>query len=501
MKYFKLLLSIALIFSGKISAQYSDKVWCFGDSAGIDFTNLVNPVPISTGLDTRGTCASVSDSLGNLLFYSNTRAATAGLTGQIRNKDHLLMQNGDSIYGRGWYYEHTIVPNPRNDNTFYLFTGGVTSYCGFYYSVIDLNQNGGLGAVVQKNVELLGQNFCAIDGLAAIKHANGRDWWVIFKAISNLNNLYYFYLISPDGVTLDHTQSFGATLYENLFRLKPSKDGAQLAVSTVGGYLSIFDFDRCSGYFSSEHFIEPAHTGAAVRWYWDCELSLNKQFLYVSSTYTQNDSNSYVFQYNLTDTNPSLTRDTIFSIKEPVTGGLLKLGPDNKMYWSCAYETPNTFPYPYPDSVRNVWNENLSYISYPDSLGAACDFHPFSFYLGGKRTYYGLPNNPNYELGAIVNSVCDTVTSVKTEIAVNPKLNIFYHSDWQKLFVNASGLKDGQYDLSIYSIDGKIISASLAFSLNGYLTKDIPADSFSSGTYIVIVTNGKVRLSGKVVVD
>ncbi|MBL0341878.1 MAG: hypothetical protein IPP71_13625 [Bacteroidetes bacterium] len=59
------------------------------------------------------------------------------------------------------------------------------------------------------------------------------------------------------------------------------------------------------------------------------------------------------------------------------------------------------FPYPYPD-IYNMYNMNLSVINQPDSLGATCDFQPYSFYLGGKRTYVGLPNNPDYELGPLI---------------------------------------------------------------------------------------------------
>ncbi|MBK8846993.1 MAG: hypothetical protein IPO27_10775 [Bacteroidetes bacterium] len=73
--------------------------------------------------------------------------------------------------------------------------------------------------------------------------------------------------------------------------------------------------------------------------------------------------------------------------------------------------SPNTWSYPYQDSMRNYINENLSVINEPDSLGAKCDYQPFSFYLGGKRTYYGLPNNPNYELGPLLGSACDTLSA------------------------------------------------------------------------------------------
>jgi hypothetical protein len=39
--------------------------------------------------------------------------------------------------------------------------------------------NGGLGAVTQKNVQL--QSFQQVDCINAVKHGNGRDWWVIFR--------------------------------------------------------------------------------------------------------------------------------------------------------------------------------------------------------------------------------------------------------------------------------------------------------------------------------
>ena len=96
------------------------------------------------------------------------------------------MQNGDSIVGQGWFYELVIVPNPSGNNTFYLFSIGVTNSgdSGLYYSVVDMNLNGGLGAVTQKNIRL--QPFKIDDGLTAIKHGNGRDWWLFFLVAPTL---------------------------------------------------------------------------------------------------------------------------------------------------------------------------------------------------------------------------------------------------------------------------------------------------------------------------
>jgi hypothetical protein len=53
-------------------AQNRNSIWCFGDSAGIDFSNINNPVPFTSSVEGRGSCVSIADNNGNLLFYSNT---------------------------------------------------------------------------------------------------------------------------------------------------------------------------------------------------------------------------------------------------------------------------------------------------------------------------------------------------------------------------------------------------------------------------------------------
>ena len=117
-KHLFILLLLVITFSF-VKAQYRNSIWCFGDSAGIDFRNLSMPVPISTSLDTRGSCVSISDSLGNLLFYGNTRAnGSIAQTGIIYNRNHDIMQNGDSIAGEGWYHELLIIPFPNDLNKF-----------------------------------------------------------------------------------------------------------------------------------------------------------------------------------------------------------------------------------------------------------------------------------------------------------------------------------------------------------------------------------------------
>jgi hypothetical protein len=89
------------------------------------------------------------------------------------------MQNGDSILGQLWYHELLILPFPGNDSLYYLFSIGVSSVYGLKYCVIDMKANGGLGEVIQKNIQL--QSLPMVDCLTAVKHGNGRDWWLIFR--------------------------------------------------------------------------------------------------------------------------------------------------------------------------------------------------------------------------------------------------------------------------------------------------------------------------------
>jgi hypothetical protein len=79
-------------------------------------------------------------------------------------------------------------------------------------------------------------------------------------------------------------------------------------------------------------------------------------------------------------------------------------------YILTAFDENFGWPYPDTSTAYTTINNNLSVINYPDSLGTACDFQPFSFNLGAGRTYFGLPNNPDYELGAWVGSPCDTLS-------------------------------------------------------------------------------------------
>ena len=171
-------------FQTELVAQRGN-VWVFGDSSLIDFNNPNNPIPGHSAINSRGTSTSVCNSNGYLLFSSSYDpdiliAGVAG--GEVYDHNNNLMQNGDNLKFGGWYYEAIIIPNPSYSNHYFIFHIGVTDYYGLYYTKIDMSLNNGLGEVTPKNIQV--NNFKANDGLTAVKHGNGRDWWVIFRKAS-----------------------------------------------------------------------------------------------------------------------------------------------------------------------------------------------------------------------------------------------------------------------------------------------------------------------------
>ncbi len=493
---------IILMLAIPSKSQNRNSNWCFGDSAGINFSNLSNPVPISSSINARGSCVSISDSLGKLLFYGSTFyrylwAQGCVDLGVIYNSLGQVMDSGDSIIGRGWYEELAIVPYPNNNNIYYLFSIGTSlPNLGLYYSLIDMNQNGGLGKVVSKNIQL--NTLSGFDGITTTKHGNGRDWWLIFHPEGDANpanNAFFKYLITPQGILNPVIDSIGTVSYSDAGYTVFSKDGNKFAFSTWNNLLEVFNFDRCTGHFSTPIIIEPENSTAGGS-IWTVCFSPDGNRLYRQTGYVGGiQGTGYLLQYDLLAGNIQASRDTIYTFNYPENPFCIRLAPDDKIYLSSAYEN---YTY-YPDSIRNNINENLCVINQPNNLGASCDFQTYSFYLGGKRTYNSLPNNPDYEMGPLIGSGCDSlveVQSIKYE-EQRQELHVFYHPGWQVAFVNAEGLKGKKYSLHVYDLTGREVFKEEGKLSSSYYTKDLRCDDFSKGMYVVSLRTEKEVLSKK----
>lgn len=484
----KITLLYLIIFLSPVAvfAQQQNFNWCFGDSSGIDFNILTNPQSFNSGLRTRGSCASISDSSGNLLMYAFTRATVPGNTTKVFNNQHQLIQNGDTIVGSGWYHEIVIVPNPKSDSIFYIFSSGVTNLYGTYYSIVNMNANGGLGEVIQKNIMVMPDE--QVDCISAVKHGNGRDWWVVGRrttVIQNAqpNNEYWVVLVDDSGVGVPFFQTIGSMNGTNLAKISFSPSGDTLLFTNAGDLTELFQFDRCTGLLSNPVTIRPQAI-VYSEWTWSNEFSIDGRFIYTS---TSKDT-TQLFQYDLQSSNPLATRTTLYqSIFPRYAGGDVKRAPDGKIYFSIAYVNTGV-SYPYPDSVYNNYNMNLSLINSPDSFGTACDFQPYSFYLGGKRTYYGLPNNPDYFLGPKIGSPCDTITAISEASQQTLISNIYPNPGAGPITINYFLPNGKQGTLEVFNTFGELVYEQL---LPRYTyIQNLDLNKVSSGVYLVKIWSG-----------
>ncbi|HNS13303.1 MAG TPA: T9SS type A sorting domain-containing protein [Bacteroidia bacterium] len=475
-----LLLSSKLLSFG----QGIDNIWMMGyNNAGGGFNfdfrtgvRTINMAPRQMNFTT--TSLTYCDMVGNVLFYSNGVYIANALGDTMMNGSGLSPSYYTDVVGwNGLFVPQAslAIPWPDSPSKYILFHNTVDDSVAYsyrtYYSEIDMSLDGGLGAVTGKN-NVLYSDTLMYGHLTGVKHANGRDWWVVFHG--GKNDKYFIYLVDPAGIHLHAIQQIGGTLYSQQGQVCFSPDGSKYALYDDLNDLHLLDFDRCTGIFSNHLYVainDSAHAGGVA-------FSANSQVLYVSST-------KYVYQFDVTSSNIPSTQttvaiwDTFYSPNPPAatTFYLAQLAPDNKIYIS---------------SSNGVLSMHV--IEYPDSLGLSCNVCQHCITLPAYN-FTTIPNHPNYHLGALGSSICDSLATGIEMIAssnqdeytlfpnpvrdkmylssansIAPEEVIIYNSLLQRLSVpllrinngeymevNTSMLLPGVYFLEIVSKDGKVV--------------------------------------------
>ncbi len=406
--------------------------------------------------------ANISDANGNLLFYVSA-PNQAAYNFKIMDSNHNIMPNGDSING---YCSATndamIVPFPDNPHLYYIFTTKLTTNAWNptnyfpYYSVVDMSLNSGLGNVTSKNSLLL--NAKVTEKIALTKHGNGRDWWLVMHDADS--SLYYTFLIDSTGIHNPLIQSIGINYnYSNnnlalngmWGEMVFSHDGSKLCNVNLTN-LDYFNFDRCTGELSNYINLFTPHLPPILgaNWNYSCEFSPNDHLLYVTTNFEIQSSFSHLYQFDLTATPIVSHVQTISSISVPVLFGQLESASDRKIYIATGYAT-------HPNYIFDSTSMFLSTIEHPDSLGLACDFHLHGFSLNGHRALMGLPNMPNYNLGAL-DFPCDSLSSIPpNEEMINSELNIYPNPNSGDFSVAVNSLLVRKLKLLICNSLGQIV--------------------------------------------
>ena len=201
-------------FSWNSFAQKESNNWYFGGFAGIDFNSGAAVATTNSAMSALEGCAAISNHItGDLLFY------TDGI--KVWNANHAVMTNGTGLTGNPSSAQSAIIlQDPADSNLYYIFTAGEYfngGSGGYRYSIVDMTQSGGLGAVTAtKNVLLYSP---ATEKLTAVKNAAGTGYWIATHEF--ITNTFVLYELTAAGLSAPVTSSIGTSQAYNLITLIP----------------------------------------------------------------------------------------------------------------------------------------------------------------------------------------------------------------------------------------------------------------------------------------
>ena len=394
------------------------------DFGGTDFNFHENPVALTyqyRDLNFQLTNASICDVNGELLFYSNGIQICNQFGDTITNGNGLnpgIFADDAALFGYRVPNGAFVLPDPNNEQQYYLIhesydineVGETATSFKFYYTLVDMSTPE--GQVVSKNNLILADTF-DVGHTTAVRHGNGRDWWILKPRFDS--NVFHTFLLGPTGVLHAFVQEVGEPIDRNggASQAVFSPDGTKYARndgSLIAGpqYVKLYDFDRCSGLLSNfqEVVLQDSSWGSGIA------FSPNSRYLYSSVT-------ARVYQFDTEASDLGGSQELIaewageYCPAYPLAANffMMQPGPDQKIY------------------INSTNGVNCMHVIHePDNPGLSCDLE-----IGGLPlpTYnsFSLPHFPNYRLGALTGSPCDSLGLVDapdlpsdqpTEIALYP---------------------------------------------------------------------------------
>jgi hypothetical protein len=493
-----------IFLSNIIIAQKFDYIWLWTSNTSSDpgiesnvvnFNNGTRTVSKDTTLvDLDQVNNTICDKDGKLLFYFNGC--------NVVGADHALIENGDSINYSDWWASISncksgytgpgntlILPDPAKENGYYIIhktvdwvqfpTRKTITALGLKSTYVDMNANNGNGKVVYKNKWVF-QDTMMWGYLHAVKHSNGRDWWLVDlkKTIpdGSKSNTHYIFKLDNTGFSKVRSQNFGQLFNEGSSSAGSSKfspDGTRWVYHCVFDGFWMLDFDREKGEFSNYKYYSLNHK----QWGGGLEWSANGRFIYLSTL----DS---LFQYDTWATDFKASEVLIDVWDKTSNPGqtvfaLMQRGPDCRIYISSRSST-----------------KTIHVINNPDEPGKLCNFVQHDLKLYTSTGTISMPIFPNYRLDS--GPVCDPgITVAAKDIATLPHTDIrLYPNPATDLFYIESSYEYKDAKVNIIDMGGKTW-----WQGEHHKTMSFGADQFAAGVYVVQLEHkGKVLGVEKLVV-
>jgi uncharacterized protein (TIGR02145 family) len=374
-------ITLLSLINFELFSQGEFNIWYFGLHAGVSF-NFNPPIALSDN-NPMGFMATstISDSLGNLKFYSDGKS--------IYDKYLNLMPHGNGLGGSGWAQQGVLaVQKLDDDSSYFLFTVDLcewpynSPHSGLQYSIINMRLNNKLGDIdpFQKNISLY-SGYYASSAMTGIRAHNNKDVWIIVR-IQDSTNHFASYKISSTGLDTIPVISLSSVQFEmsedgpSVHFLRVSPDGNKLAciyASIIPPLIEYCSFNDTTGIITPIYTFNPT-LGFPPYYCHSLEFSIDNSFLYVLGHNNPLNLNG-IFQYNTNSQDSSQMKQS-----EVLVGyyygatNKLQRGPDHKIYLSEYYK------------------DSLGVINQPTLQGNLCDFQASSFSLNGHKCLYGLPD-------------------------------------------------------------------------------------------------------------
>jgi PKD domain/Secretion system C-terminal sorting domain len=404
------------LFSISIYAQREGDTWVIGYYSGgstnysimhLDFKsdNLKLNWHFDEVMQINETASTICDSNGNALLWTNgmqifgkngiyVADTIAFAPGALSYWDWFVVE-GIGPIGFPLHDGANILPVPDQDDEYIVLYHFMSSVQQAYDGVLQYRQArikmvaDSTYAVIYKDSLIIEHEYLS-GTISATRHANGRDWWIL--AMEATGNRYYAFLLDPIGIHLDHSGLMGIDIEEGTGQARFSPMGNYFARMDIldfddGQNITLFSFDRCNGELT---YINQFNTDFGF--FTGVSFSPSERYLYA-------DDNEHLWQWDLWSSDIAASQtlvDTFDGFEQPgwtvMRFGPLMNGPDGRIYIV-------------PPAGSSKF---IHVIDRPDEPAADCRFLQHHIDLKVPNGC-SAPNLPNFRLGPLDGSPCDTL--------------------------------------------------------------------------------------------